>query len=114
VVRARANFRPKPKTDEEKDRQFQQVKARLERWFEALDARDPYKVLGVAPSAPTNEVRARFHELALENHPDRGGSADEMGRLNDAYERVLATRAEAERASAEVESPELALASRSK
>ena len=40
----------------------------------------------------TDEVRARFHQLALEHHPDRGGSEEQMRKINSAYERALATR----------------------
>lgn len=93
VLSAGASFRPRPRSDEEKEREFAAVKARLERWLTRLDEQDPYQALGVSPSASTREVRARFHHLALQAHPDRGGSAAEMRKLNAAYERVLASRA---------------------
>lgn len=93
VLRAGASFRSRPRTDEQKEREFATVKQRLERWLQMLDEQDPYLALGVSPDAPTREVRARFHELAMQAHPDRGGSASEMRKINAAYERVLASRA---------------------
>jgi hypothetical protein len=64
------------------------IKASLARWLEALDERDPYFVLGVPPSAQEDQVRARFKELALVNHPDQGGDAAAMRRLITAYDRI--------------------------
>jgi hypothetical protein len=45
-------------------------------------------VLGFHPSSQVGmaSVRARFRELALERHPDRGGSDLAMARLNEAME----------------------------
>jgi hypothetical protein len=91
-------FRERPRPDEEKEREFQAVKARLERWLQMLDEQDPYRALGLTPDASTREVRARFHQLAMQAHPDRGGSAGEMRKLNAAYDRVLSSRAARARA----------------
>ena len=45
-----------------------------------------YEVLGVAPSAPTSEVRRAYVTLARQHHPDRDGGDDEaMRALNDAW-----------------------------
>jgi hypothetical protein len=93
VLRAGASFRARQRTDEEKEREFTAVKARLERWLQMLDDQDPYLALGVSPEASTREVRARFHQLAMQAHPDHGGSPAEMRKLNAAYERVIASRA---------------------
>jgi len=49
-------------------------------------------VLGVSPLDSPDTVRTRYRELALERHPDRGGSAEKMRELNDAYERILRHR----------------------
>jgi len=108
VLRSGASFRSRPRTDEEKEREFAAVKQRLERWLQMLDDQDPYRALGVSPYASTREVRARFHQLAMQAHPDRGGSASEMRKINSAYERVLASRA----ARAREGEPEVARASR--
>jgi len=96
VLRA-GTVRPRPRTSEEKEREFAAVKARVERWLPMLDDQDPYLALGISPDASTREVRARFHQLAMEAHPDRGGSAGEMRKINAAYDRVLASRAARER-----------------
>jgi hypothetical protein len=45
-----------------------------------------YEVLGVAPTAPTSEVRRAYVALARRHHPDRdGGDADSMRAINDAW-----------------------------
>jgi curved DNA-binding protein CbpA len=49
-------------------------------------------VLGVSPLDSPEAVRTRYRELALERHPDRGGSEEKMRELNDAYERILRHR----------------------
>jgi len=41
-------------------------------------------VLGVPPTASADEIEAAFRRLAMAAHPDRGGSHDEMARLNAA------------------------------
>lgn len=97
VLQSDSKFRRRPEDDARRAAQFREVKARLERWLEALDDQDPYRCLGLSPSAPVEEVRARFHQLALEHHPDRGGSAAQMRKINEAYERVLASREAAKR-----------------
>jgi len=50
---------------------------------------DPFAVLGLAPGAPADEIRARFRELALVHHPDRGGDAKVMADLLAAYRAAL-------------------------
>lgn len=68
------------------------VKERLESWLQSLSGNDPYKTLGVIPSISDAGLRERYLALARTHHPDRGGSADEMRKLNEAYEQVLAHR----------------------
>jgi hypothetical protein len=68
--------------------ELDRVKQRLERWMRCLDESDPYRVLGIPPSANDETVKARFRELALENHPDRGGDPAEMRRVLGAYDRI--------------------------
>ncbi len=46
-----------------------------------------HKVLGVDPHAPTDFVRAQYKRLAMEKHPDRGGSVADMSRINNAFSR---------------------------
>jgi hypothetical protein len=45
----------------------------------------PYEVLGVSPSASPEEIRRAYLALARRHHPDAGGSADQMRRLNEAW-----------------------------
>jgi hypothetical protein len=68
---------------------FARVKDRLERWLASLEQQDPYRALGVSPADSTDTIRVRYHQLALEKHPDRGGSPDAMREINDAYERIV-------------------------
>ncbi len=53
---------------------------------------DPHTVLGVAPHAPIEDVKAAFRKQALEHHPDRGGSADAFIALKRAYDAVVGRR----------------------
>lgn len=93
VLRADAKMRTHPVKDtSEADQRFLAAKGNLERWLAALDDQDPYRTLGVSPQDPHEVIRARFRELALERHPDRGGSAEKMRELNAAYERILRHR----------------------
>ncbi len=89
VFKVDAKVRALPKSDEARRQAgFQAVKERLERWLAATHYQDPYRVLGVSPGDGMEVVRARYHELALLNHPDRGGSVGKMRELNAAYERI--------------------------
>lgn len=45
-----------------------------------------WQILGVPPDAPLEEVRVAYKKLALQYHPDAGGSSDRMAELNRAYE----------------------------
>jgi hypothetical protein len=71
---------------------FGAVKERLERWLRALEEQDPYRTLGVAKTDSADRIRERYRELAALHHPDRGGSAEQMQRINEAYERIAAHR----------------------
>ena len=46
---------------------------------------DLYDELGIERAATQDEVRAAYRRLASELHPDRGGDAERMQRVNDAY-----------------------------
>ena len=74
------------------DVEFDRIKSRLTAFLAAIDASDPYQALGVAASATDEAIRARFHELALAHHPDRGGDVAEMQRYAQAYERICQGR----------------------
>src|SRR5439155_24485053 len=71
---------------------FRQVKDKLDRWLQALEEKDPYRVLGVSPLDTPEAIRDRYRVLARAHHPDRGGSAEKMRELNAAYDRIAQHR----------------------
>lgn len=94
VLRSDSKFQARAAGAAQKSGQdFEAVKLRLERWLAALDDKDPYRILGVSPMAADAQIKARFRELAMQVHPDRGGSAERMREVNLAYERILQHRA---------------------
>lgn len=50
-----------------------------------------WRVLRVAPDATEGEIRAAFHRLARDHHPDRGGDAEAFKQLQRAYEQACDT-----------------------
>jgi len=65
--------------------------------FGRVTARDPYRVLGVEPTASAEELHDAYRRLVKLHHPDRnGGSAEATRRFQDiqaAYEEVTQRRA---------------------
>lgn len=51
-----------------------------------------WQVLGVAQNADRDQIRDAYRELARKHHPDVGGSADLMARINRAYYEAIALR----------------------
>ncbi len=53
---------------------------------------DPYKVLGVSPTASDDEVKAAYRRLAKKYHPDLNpgdeAAAQKMNEINAAYEQI--------------------------
>jgi len=47
--------------------------------------KDLYKTLGITPDATAREIKTAYTKLALVTHPDKGGDAEKMQLLNDAY-----------------------------
>jgi hypothetical protein len=89
VLNSSAQVRSFPKEAAPKEKQFDDVKVRLERWLAAIDDQDPYRILGCSPMDSMDAIRSRYRERAMECHPDRGGSESAMRELNLAYERVV-------------------------
>jgi hypothetical protein len=54
-----------------------------------MDALDPYALLGVTIASTCQEVRKAYYELALHAHPDKGGSAEQMRVVHNAYAYVI-------------------------
>lgn len=46
---------------------------------------DWYGLLGVSPTAPLSEIRTRFRNLVVTEHPEKGGDAAKFKKLNEAY-----------------------------
>jgi hypothetical protein len=89
VLGAGAKVRTQPRREQPRPTgRMDAVKDRLEKWLASLEVQDPYRTLGVSPNDPAERIRSRYHELALQCHPDRGGSVEKMRELNVAYERI--------------------------
>lgn len=94
VFRADSKLRTRRPTGETPAVGVGSVKERLESWLQSLTVSDPYQVLGLSPRSSDAQLRERYLQLARTHHPDRGGNADSMRRVNDAYEQVLSHRAQ--------------------
>ena len=60
---------------------------------------DPYKVLGVSPSASDDEVKSAYREMARKYHPDSYANnpladlaSEKMKEINEAYEEITRQR----------------------
>jgi len=51
-----------------------------------------YRLLGLSPSATWEEVERAYRTKAKIHHPDRGGDADTMRALNEAYNHLKRMR----------------------
>jgi hypothetical protein len=54
--------------------------------------KDYYSILGATKTASQDEIEYLYKRLAMRHHPDRGGDAEEMKAINEAY-RVLGNAA---------------------
>lgn len=56
------------------------------------EAANPYRALGLDPSATDELVKLAYKFLSHKLHPDHGGSAQAMARLNMAYREISRIR----------------------
>ncbi|ABQ69144.1 molecular chaperone DnaJ [Rhizorhabdus wittichii DC-6] len=56
----------------------------------AMDGDEARRVLGVAPGADADAIRAAHRRLVARVHPDQGGSTELAGRVNAARDILLA------------------------
>lgn len=50
----------------------------------------PHVVLGVHERASKNEIKAAYREKVLSAHPDKGGTADQLRKVTEAYQALIA------------------------
>ena len=51
-----------------------------------------FKMLGISPSAPWDDIERAYRQKAKVHHPDHGGDGDAMRALNEAYTLIKRTR----------------------
>jgi molecular chaperone DnaJ len=75
-----------------------------------MATRDYYRILGVSPKSPWDEVRRRFRLLAQEHHPDRNPDDPEAAArfrlVVEAYEAIQACRAKPKRGAGNYRTPQ--------
>ena len=83
--------KPKEKEGErhEQKRQEREEKPKQET---TIDLSKYYKILGLKPGATKEKIKARFRELTLKYHSDRGGSDDKLKEVIEAKEILLKSK----------------------
>jgi DnaJ-class molecular chaperone len=47
-----------------------------------------YEIFGIAKFANLEEIKIKYKELIKQNHPDKGGEAENFNRIKNAYEYI--------------------------
>jgi DnaJ like chaperone protein len=53
---------------------------------------DPFKDLGVSPSASAADLKKAWKRQMMQHHPDRGGNPETAKKINSAYQAILKSR----------------------
>lgn len=53
-----------------------------------------FAAMGLSDTATPDEVKAKWRELCMIHHPDRGGNAVEFNTINKAYKQAVAEASE--------------------
>lgn len=59
---------------------------KAQRLLKQSTSKDYYKVLGVPRDVDGPTLKKAYRKLAKENHPDKGGSAEKMAQINEAFD----------------------------
>jgi hypothetical protein len=54
-----------------------------------MSRQEAFAVLGLSPNASDDDVRAAYHRLMVQNHPDHGGSSYLASKINEARDVLL-------------------------
>lgn len=78
---------------------LKKLRADLDKYIKTLQSQvsftgemNPYSILGVDEHATKDEVTRAFRKKSMDAHPDRGGSNEEMAKINAAYEVIRRIR----------------------
>jgi DnaJ-class molecular chaperone len=71
--------------DQEFDQLIDQLLSKRQPIYNSFN---PFDILGVSPAATEEEIKQAYRDKARKEHPDHGGSSEEMAKINLAYEAI--------------------------